>query len=887
MRFTKIFAATLTAAALLAGSQALAADSGHAALAQDGSVARPDSADSLTTDDQAGQALYGVRGGTAATLLGGTGSYDVIGKSAPTNTPTPGACASAGFPGGWCNTAAGIAASAFAWDGHAKGAGVVIGIVDTGIDLNHPDFAGRVLAGHCVTSSVNPCATANDQAGGDAAIFPGADATHGTHVSGIAAGSITGLATLASILPVKVCGSNTNACNGVDDGIVWASQHGANVINVSIGGPILSASDVTAFQTAIANGSLLVVAGGNSGTKDPSSGFLAGAALKDGVRGSMIVVGATGCQGPNPNVPANCANGGKGGIASFSQVPSTQCEVHAGQRVCLANYFVVAPGSDIWSTVGNGVATGANYGYLSGTSMATPYVTGVAAVIKGNWPQLTSSQVASIIFQTTDDLGAPGIDPVYGRGAVDITKALGPAGAAIVANHSFEAGPNQQANISSVITAVNGGQASAATLAQFGTSGALSSLVSGALSVAVQNSTILKTAVVIDSFGRTFTADLTRAVSVQPMVDLGRLMQSSNYVNYTGFGTAVDTPLGLVSASGFSVESTTPQLLSSEYVEKDRSRYALRDFSMSLGVMPGVSVQLGYNMDMAGRFNPYDATGSRAYDGMFFSASALNSPYVSLTDGGNFIGSTVNFSDTLRFQFGATSLAPQSAEFQVPDHPMVDQLMGPQPLLDPRRAEASMASLTWDFAKWGGLGLTLSQTDEHNSLLGGYSSGALSISRLAQTTAAGFSGRVGFGDGWVSTLSFSEGVTHLALNPNGLVDGADALYSRAYGIALAKYGVFEDQDSIGIALTRPIHVYQGGVDISAATSVDADGNLIMSSEHVSLSSTTPETDLEAGYVTSYLDGALSLQANAAYQMNVNGRSGTNAVTLLSRVKFSF
>ena len=268
-------------------------------------------------------------------------------------------------------------------------------------------------------------------------------------------------------------------------------------------------------------------------------------------------------------------------------------------------------------------------------------------------------------------------------------------------------------------------------------------------------------------------------------------------------------------------------------------------------------------------------------------ASIFRDSEASLTDGGNYVGTSVKVSDSVTFTAAASSLTPQSEEFEVPAFPSIDQAMGPQKLYDRRRAEGSMASVTWDFANWGGLGLTVSDTSEHNGLLGGVSSGALSVSRLAHTSAAGLSARVGFGDGWVSTASFSSGFTHLDLRANGLVTGADTLYSRAYGVAISKFGVFADNDSIGLALTRPIHVYQGGIDLTADTDMDASGNLIQSSEHVSLSSKTPETDLETGYMTSYLNGALSLQANAAYQMNVDGRTGTNAVTLLSRVRFNF
>jgi subtilisin family serine protease len=877
MRFAKILAASVATAALCAGSAAYAASDERASLLQDGTINANDDGASFTQDqDSSASALFGVRGRSAANLASGSGSYDAINPSTSNASPTPGSPCTVG-QNGWCNTAIGIATSAFGWDGHAKGAGVVIGIVDTGIDLTTPDFQGRILTGTCITSSVNPCTSANDQVGGDLTVFPGADSTHGTHVAGIAAGAQTGIAPLADILPVKVCSSTADSCNGVDQGIVWASQHGAKVINVSIGGPILTQSDIASFATAVSNGSLLVVAAGNSGTKDPSSGFLAGAALQDGVRGSMIVVGATGSGG----------TGGHGQATTFSQVPGTQCEVHGGARYCLENYFVSAPGGNIWSTVGNGTSTAASYGYLSGTSMATPYVTGVAAVIMGQWPTLTSSQVASVIFQTTDDLGAPGPDPVYGMGAVDITKALSPVGAAIVASFNSSSNAKKTLNISQITAAVAGGQASAATLSNFGVSGALSTLVSGPLAVAVQNSTILKNAVVVDSFGRTFSADLTKSAYAAPIVDLNLFMQSSFYTSYSGFGGAVDTPVGVVSASGYTVTTTTPKLISSEYTETDRVRTNMHDVSVSLAVVPGVSLDMGYNARMAGRVNSYDAAASEAYDGLFFSASALNSPYVSLTDGGNYVGSTVQIADGVRFNFGASSMTPQTAEFEVAAYPMISQLAGPATQYDQRRANASMAGVTWDFARWGGVGMTVSNTTEYDGLLGGMNSGALSIDNQAKTTAVGFNARIGFGDGWVSMASYNQGVTHLDLRANALVDGADTLHSSSYGIGIAKFGVMADNDSFGVALTRPIHVTAGGIDLTAATGIDESGNFEMSSEHVALSSATPETDLEAGYMSAYLNGKLQLSANAAYQMNVDGRTGTNAVTGLARVQFNF
>jgi len=786
---------------------------------------------------------------------------------------TPAACNSSGnFPGGWCQSAHSVAANTFGWNFSAGGAGVIIGMVDTGIDLNSPEFLdgsgnSRVLPGYCVTSAVNPCTSYWDKRGGDTTVFPGADSTHGTHTTGIAAGLNVGIAYEASILPVKVCSSTADSCDGVDEGIVWASQHGANIISVSIGGPVIEASDISAFQTAVSNGSLLVVAGGNSGNKDPSGGYLSGGALADGVRGSMIVVGALGCNGPNPNVPTNCANGGYGGIASFSQVPGNRCEIHEGQRYCLKDYFVDAPGVDIWSSVGNGTPFGASYGYLSGTSMATPYVSGVAAVIKGASPFLTAAEVADIIFDTTDDLGATGVDPVYGRGVVDITKAMQPVGEA----------PDVKVARSGTVGELSTIQ---------GAPGATTSLVSGALSVAVRNSTLLKHVEVIDSFGRAFTADMTKAV-YNPGVDLSGYFFSNSFTSYSPFVFASASPIGNLVATGYSVDTTTPRLISGELLTQDRHTYSVEDLNVTASLAPGVDLDMGYNTMMSGQFTGYDTQASPAYDGLFMQATAVNSPYASLTNGGSFIGTNIALADDLHLRFGQSVLTPEHGDYEVPVFSMVNQLLGPQAQYDQRAAQATLAGMDWDFASWGGLGLIATQTSEQHGLLGGLNSGSLAMADGANTSAVGLSGRVGFGDGWVTTVSYSEGITQLDLSSSSLMSNADTLHSRAYGVAVAKHGLFGDDDSLGLAISRPVQIYAGGVELTAATSIDDNGNLVASHERVSLASSTPETDFELGYVTTFMNGALALQANAGYQTDVAGQAGLNGVTVLSRAKINF
>jgi subtilisin family serine protease len=811
---------------------------------------------------------YGYAYGVHAKARGGSGSETVINpKTDLGGTPTPGACPGGG---GWCNTAQQISRRAAFGGGTytATGAGVVIGIVDSGIDLNSPEFTGRILTGSCIVSSVNTCASANDQVGGDLGVNPG-QTTHGTHVAGIAAGTNTGLATGANLLPVKVCSTAGNSCNGVNAGILYAAQHGADVINVSIGGPLLQQADIDAVGQAVhatPNGVLVVVSAGNSGHKNPSGGYLAGMALTDEVRGHMLVVGASGCNGDNTG--NNCANGGLGGPSSFGQQPGARCEIHGGQKYCMRDYFVMAPGVQIWSSVGNGASAAGAYNYLSGTSMAAPFVTGIAALVKSQNLSLTAEDVLDIIIATADDVGAPGHDPIFGAGMADPTRATAPLS---LAGRRPASVPVSGMSISSYV----------------GTPGnALTSIMAGPLTGALAQSSLLKQALVIDSFGRPYTADLTKMFDNRGL-SLTNILFVDQFTTLSPFAATMQSPIGTLRVSGLGINVTTPAMLSGIHLTTDKQDLRVRNLLIDADVADGVTLNLGYKVgSFGGLLNEYDANSSEAYDGLFASAAAINSPYASLTDGGSFIGTTVRVASDLRFSLTQSVLTPEREEFTLDPYTKATQLLGRSSLYDQRQADATVASLNWDVAKWAGLGLTASQTSERNGMLGGMGTGALNLASATNTTAVGVSARVGFGSGWVTTASYSEGFTQLDLKPNTLITSATDLRSRSYGVAVAKHGLFGDNDSLGLALSRPIQVYSGSANLIAATG-DNNGALSYSHETLSLASRTPETDLEFGYVTTFLDGALALQTNAAYQMNLAGQNGTNALAVVSRAKINF
>ena len=276
-----------------------------------------------------------------------------------------------------------VGAPAF-WDANGLGAfpaagGVPVGIVDTGIDAGHEDLAGKVAA----------CGAAADGrvTDGECADSEG----HGTHVAGTIgalANNRVGVAGVAFASPLIVCralggpdGSGTVA--DVAACIRWVHDRGAKVISMSLGGPssrTLAEAAKSAYARGGRSGSLLVAAAGNDG--DGTVEYPAGL----------------------DQVVSVAAIDARDGVAPFSNENS--------------DVELAAPGVDILST-----KLGGGYIRYSGTSMATPHVAGAAALLWGRTPGATASSVRRRLDAAVDDLGAPGRDPAYGYGVVDLAKA--------------------------------------------------------------------------------------------------------------------------------------------------------------------------------------------------------------------------------------------------------------------------------------------------------------------------------------------------------------------------------------------------------------------------------------------------------------------------------
>ena len=309
------------------------------------------------------------------------------------------------------------------------------------------------------------------------------------------------------------------------------------------------------------------------------------------------------------------------------------------------------------------------------------------------------------------------------------------------------------------------------------------------------------------------------------------------------------------------------------------SRLAVSNVATSISLITGLDLELGYKVDLNGRIDPFDATDAHTFDGLFLSSASAAMPYTSLADGGNLYGFAAAVADDLHVRLNVGNL--EGTASSTPDAFTALAHVGGVPApYAARTATTLLGGVDWNPTKWSDVGLMATQTSERNGLLGQAAPGA-----NATTTAVGVAARLHLGGGWVTTATYSEGVTQLDLRPGlnlASLAAPDSLRTRSYGIAIAKNGLFGD-DTLGFAVSRPA-LGGSGSDFSLTTGQD--GQRFFSRNNI-LQGTTPETDIEVGYITTFLDGSVALQANASYQMNYAGQNGENAVSLLSRARIKF
>lgn len=268
--------------------------------------------------------------------------------------------------------------AAEAWH-YSTGEGVVVAVLDSGVAADHPALAGRVLPG-------------SDHVDGstDGTVDP---VGHGTAVASLIAGYdgelAVGLAPGATILPVRVLDAENryDTATTVADGVRWAVAHGADVINLSLGGHGYSAALAEALDFAMANDVVVIACTGNGFGEETTTVWYP--AREPGVVAVSGLVWT----------PDGTAGAWPGSVT--------------GPETVLAAPAVV-----------DGAHPDGTYRTAQGTSFAAALVAATAALIRGRWPHLSAGDVVNRLMATARDLGPAGRDPLYGFGALDPPAAL-------------------------------------------------------------------------------------------------------------------------------------------------------------------------------------------------------------------------------------------------------------------------------------------------------------------------------------------------------------------------------------------------------------------------------------------------------------------------------
>ena len=648
----------------------------------------------------------------------------------------------------------------------ATGRGVMVAVVDTGIDVDHPELAAQIAGGS--TNIVTGDPQQVDDIDG-----------HGTAVAGIIAARRNqalshGVAFNARILAVRAdapgtCASSAGCAFDQAD-VAAATDHavarGAPVINYSLGGATsVGASLEGALTRAADAGTILVFAAGNENAAEPT--FPARFAADPAAGGLAIAVGAV-----------DAGNQ----LTSFSN-----------QAGSARDHYLVAPGAHILAP-----ALGGGAALVSGTSFATPHVSGAAALVLQAAPFLTAEEVVELLLDSATDLGAPGTDPVYGRGLVNLAAALGPQGPLGVP----------------LAGAADGAQAPLAGSAL-------------RLGPAFGPGPELGRAIFLDGYGRAYWLDLAdRVATPAPGPDLhGWLIAGARpRVRSISLGRRLGLALSVSERAGEDLLPGDPESAG----ERADDAFALEVVTGELAGQPG-RLTVSHGLGLQERFGVSSVDPGAA--GGLLSQGAFASPYLALADHrGDGLLLAQNVARGTAFRVGVVA---SKAERQAP--------------LEQGSTTLVIGELMRSWSGGHALGLQLGSIDEQQSLLDAEGGGALGLPESARTTFLGLTGRLAVADRLALFGQGSLGLTDPGGSGQGLLGELSTLRSSSFALGLSGGDLLAAGDRLTLAVAQPLRVDAGTATLDRPVGRSFEGAIERRAERVDLTPAGREIDLELGY----------------------------------------
>lgn len=717
---------------------------------------------------------------------------------------------------------------------------IKVAVIDSGVLTTHEDLANNITSNlsdtniaylfcskypansHCkgsiyLPNNPNPTFNTDDNKGGDSSAW------HGTFVAGVIGASysndvgITGVAPESEIIPYRVTLDDGYFVNDyyLGEAFKYAANAGATVINNSYGVSTvredgshnIDASDMKSKEDIIAfysdsfitsnksnyitqmlnavtkNDVIFVWAAGNDGTSQPgveSSIPLFFDEFRDGDYYKNFI-----------NVVAYDTDAGR--IADYSN----RCGV-------TKEYCLTAPGTSIISTISTGDSS-KNDAYMiaDGTSFAAPMVSGAVAVLKGAFPYLTGAEITKLLFITARDLGAPGVDEIYGWGMLDLERATRPVGATLV---PIDDAINKRA-VSLLSTNLK-------------------------LNSTVANSIMSKDLkfVVLDSFNRTFDMKLNDYIETEKSrvntIDIlkkfgennGKMVSVNNDKNFNLY---------------YNVEATTTSLsqeteLSYSVDSKSENRYG---FNLYYGNNP-------YNAFVDNKVDFYkNYSLSNAYG-----YSVLNPYFKSNSDINFAFNNVIKVSDRMNLNLGTVYQNYTTNYDQTYNNRKKNEDLG--------AALSLIGGASYNLTKNIGAKLEFGVLNEYDTFFGTKWSGAFGLGGNNVTYMASVENNFNMFNSKLSLFGRANfGYTKVNQAANSLISDITGLYSNSYAVGLnynfnSKYA--GQRSNISFLLSQPIRINSGNFRISLPTSRDNDGKIYYDSHRINFSN-DDEINLQLAY----------------------------------------
>lgn len=741
------------------------------------------------------------------------------------------------------------------------GAGIVFGDIDTGIAQQwigfNPAYNGQGVSN---IDTVNSGVCLNGICTSGGALGDGNG--HGTFTASQIVGGIqtadanfSGVARAGKLISVQVLnaqGSGTST--DIANGIRYAVDHGAQVLNLSIG-PTGFSSQQAAFYTSMASAInyaasknvYVVFAGGNSSQN--LAGGLKINGYTDAAIQRLIFVGSTNA--------GDGVNASTTKISSFSNKPGSGSFVSTTGKVTAdKNMWVMANGGDVkksWfgSTLTNGIwgasnlNSGACAGYSCvvqnvGTSMAAPQVTGAIGLLIYQWPVLiTKGTAAQILEQTATDLGTKGIDTTYGNGFINLVKAFQPVGGTY------------------------GLTGSGATVSVSQSSGG-GALTGGAMGSMPAMRSVLSNYTIFDSFQRDFVIDLSGLVSART--------SSSPLAQGLAAPKTVQRNVHFADGSSLAFGNMDSNNNNND-ISRPASLPSIGNFVVSFTDVDGSTMAVGHGFPASTSFASALWGADSAASGQVY-ALGVSDALQNLAQGGHFAAYGTQLVPDTRMAFSWSQTKHDETVSGGVDWALPN-------------ASAFGAGVTHDITSYLTAGVTVNMLDETSGMLGTtYSlTGPVNFGEHNHSLSFGVSSAVKLGGN--SNLLLDAAVARMdgSQFSGSLISEVTPVYARTMGAALVQRDTVKLGDSLSFSVRAPLRVTSGSASV-AMSSVDENGVASTTNKRASLRPNGSELGFALGYQAPVND-QVSVNFNLNSRRDVDNVKGINDNGFLVGTKILF